>query len=68
MMKNASPEVFDEFVNSFEQYVGQQMAMIVNCPREELANYQGRVQQATGILHLLRNCHVELKRPEPVPR
>ena len=68
MMKNAAPAVFDEFIGAFEQYVGELMSGIVRCPPTELPNYQGRIQQATGLLHVIRTCDVEVKRPEPAPR
>jgi hypothetical protein len=67
MLRNSAPAPFEEYVNAFELYVGQMMAGIVSCPKEELSNYQGRIQQATGLLHLLKTCDVAVKRPEPAP-
>lgn len=68
LLKNAAPAPFDEFVAAFERYLGEMFTGIVRCPKEELDNYQGRIQQAVGLLHLFKTCDVEVKRPEPAPR
>lgn len=67
LLKNAAPEPYDEFVDAVERYVGELYAGIVRCPVEELVNYQGRIQQAQGFLHLIRNCHVR-QPSEPAAR
>lgn len=64
-LRSASPEEFDAFILAFEHYVAALMNEIVRCPPAELVGYQGRLQQATGLLHLFKTCHLQPKKSEP---
>lgn len=64
-LKNAAPEIFDQFVNEFATYTSQVVLATTIAPVGEVLVAQGRAQQCRALLRMLSECHIPLKQPTP---
>ena len=69
MFRNATPDVFEEFVNEFEKLALNYATAVVTAPADEVFVAQGRAQFASSFLRLLKECHLEpAAKPSPDSR
>lgn len=64
-VRNAAPEAWENFVRAVEGYAYSVAAQMTYAPTEELPIAQGRAQAILALLDILKNCHVERKKPTP---
>lgn len=65
-LRNANPDVFSQFVATFNQYYEDLTFKVVQAPSDEVLQAQGRAQTAFALLRLFKECTLE-KKVEPLP-
>lgn len=61
-LKNANPEAWDNFVQTFDIYATEVAIQLTQAPSDEILRMQGRAQQCIGLLRLMQECD----RPKPL--
>jgi hypothetical protein len=55
-LSGVSPPLWDEFVTAFDEYCFETLSLMMKAAPDRLQQFQGRAQNATEILDLLRDC------------
>ena len=66
-LRNASPEVWDQFVNYFARYTEESLIAVSEADAATIMTIKGHAKQNRALLHLFATCDQELKKTEPVP-
>ena len=66
--RNASPEIWDQFVNYFSRYTEESLIAVSEAGADTIMTMKGHAKQNRALLHLFATCDQEPKKTEPVPQ